>query len=61
MSVELTRCFVFTVVDLLPNGAQGNRLLDDIIVVRYLHTKIKKRKNHTPHLWTGSACVCRHV
>ena len=52
--MELTRCFVFTVVDLLPDGAQGDRLLDDVIVVRYLHTKIKKRKSHTPSSEQGA-------
>lgn len=30
------RCFVFTVVDLLPDGTQGNWILDDVIVVGYL-------------------------
>lgn len=32
----LHRCFVYTVINLLPNGAQGNGLLDNVIVVWYL-------------------------
>lgn len=34
----LTCCLIFTVVDFLSDGAQSNRPLDDVVVVRHLHT-----------------------